>query len=89
MPKDQRELVLTELDLAILVFHGQLYKIPTEREVADSRERLRFMGLLYDRDVDIETEDQMPLTDRGIIHLDHLLSRPLPQRRGIWVHDED
>jgi len=87
MPTNDREPVLTDLDLALLVFHGQLAQNPTPDEVAESRERLIFLGLLHEPSED-ESEDATPLTERGEIHLEYLLTTGLPQRRRVWVHDD-
>jgi len=83
---NDREPVLTDLDLALLVFHGKLAQCPSADEVADSRERLRHLGLLHEREDD-EDEDEVPLTDRGEAHLEYLLTTGLPQRRRVWVHE--
>lgn len=87
MTSDEEQ-VLSDLDLALMLYHGGLIRDATEDELKESRRRLEDLGLLNSTFYD-ELPDDAELTARGNNHLDYLLSRPLPVLRNRWVHDNE
>lgn len=77
--------VLTEMELAVLLWHSGALDHCGEHELEEARETLADRGLL----TEMPDGQALTLSERGRAHLEYLIDVELPRARIVWDRRHD